>query len=417
MTFASRLRRTLACALLAALVAGPAIAADEPLPGRIAIRAGRVIPVVGDPIDDGVVLIRDGKIEAVGPATRVKVPAGYELRLFPDGWVTPGWVELHAHVAGDDLNDMVYPTNPELRNLDNIVPDNYQLRAARAGGVTTMLFLPGSGTNISGFGTLVKTAGNTVDEMTIRFPGAMKIAQLGNPERNAGDVGGSRMGMNHLIRSRLEEARRYAESWQRWEQEQAGEPPQRDERLENMRGLFAHDFPVIVHTVWVNGIEATKRILHDEMGLDVIITHATFDSYKAADVIVGAGLPVNIGPRLIHYERETGRVLGIPTLWKEAGSTELSLNTDCPVVPPEELTTQASLSVRFGLDEKTALEGLTIVPARNIGMGDRLGSLEPGKDADIVVRDGPPLDVRSSVLFVLVNGKNAYDVAIDRRLF
>ncbi len=397
--------------------AGDAQDARAHLPGRIAIRAGRVIPVVGEPIDDGVVLVRDGKIEAVGPASRVKVPAGYLLRHYPDGWVTPGWVELHAHVAGSDLNDMVYQTNPELRNLDNIVPNNRQLRASRAGGVTTMLFLPGSGTNISGFGTLIKTAGDTVDEMTVRFPGAMKVAQLGNPERRSGDVGRTRMGMNHLIRSRLEEARRYAESWQRWEQEQTGEPPQRDERLENMRGLFAHEFPVIVHTVWVNGVEATKRLLKDEMGLYVIVTHATFDSYKAADVIVKAGLPVNIGPRLVHYERETGRLLGIPALWKAAGSTELSINTDCPVVPAEELTTQASLSVRFGLDEKTALEALTIVPARNVGMGHRLGSLEPGKDADIVVRDGPPLDVRSSVVLVLVNGKNAYDVTVDRRLF
>ena len=391
--------------------------AEELIPGRMAIRAGRVIPVVGAPIDDGVVLIRDGKIEAVGPASKISIPRGYELRHYPRGFVTPGWVELHAHVAGTDLNDMVYPTNPELRNLDNIVPDNRQLRAARAGGVTTMLFIPGSGTNISGFGTLVKTAGATVEEMTIRFPGAMKIAQLGNPERRVGDVGATTMGMNHLIRARMQEAKRYAETWQRWEQEQTGEPPQRDERLENFRGLFAHEFPVIVHTVWVNGIEATKRLLHDELGLDVILTHATFDAYKAADVIAEAGMAVNIGPRLIHYEPESRRVLGIPQLWKAAGCDNLSLCTDCPVIPAEELTTQASMAVRFGLDETIALEAISIVPARQVGMGDRLGSLEPGKDADIVVRDGPPLDIRSAVLLTIVNGKNAYDVKIDRRLF
>jgi imidazolonepropionase-like amidohydrolase len=421
-TSGSRLARFASAALFALLVfgsglAGPADAADEPIPGRMAIRAGRVIPVVGAPIDDGIILIRDGKIEAVGPASKISVPKGYALRHYPNGFVTPGWVELHAHVAGSDLNDMVYPTNPELRNLDNIVPDNFQLRAARAGGVTTMLFIPGSGTNLSGFGTLVKTAGATVEEMTVQFPGAMKIAQLGNPERNSGDVGKSTMGMNHLIRARLQEAKRYAESWQRWDQEQAGEPPQRDERLENFRGLFAHQFPVIVHTVWVNGVEATKRILHDEMGLDLIVTHATFDSYKAADVLNEAGLAINVGPRLIHYERETGRILGIPQLWKEAGCENLSLNTDCPVVPAEELTTQGSMAVRFGLDETVALEALSIVPARQVGMADRLGSLEPGKDADIVVRDGPPLDIRSAVLLTLVNGKNVYDVAIDRRLF
>jgi len=394
-------------------------AADDPVhvePTRYAIRVRRVVPVVGDAIDDGVILVKDGKIERVGKAADIEIPDGYAVKEFENGWATPGWVELHAHVAGTDLNDMVYPTNPELRNLDTIVPENWQLQAARQGGTTTMLFIPGSGTNMSGFGTLVKTAGKTVEEMTIRFPGALKIAQLGNPERRAGDVGRSRMGMNYLIRERLEEARDYAESWSRWEREKTSEPPQFDARLDNFRGLFAKDFPVIVHTVWVNGVEATKRILSDEMGLDVIVTHATFDSYKAADVIVGGGLPVNVGPRLIHYERETRRVLGIPTLWDQAGA-DLSLNTDCPVVPAEELTTQASMSVRFGLSEKKALEALTIRPAEQVGMGDRLGSLEAGKDADIVIRDGPPLDPRSRVLFVLISGKEAYAEGVDRRWF
>jgi imidazolonepropionase-like amidohydrolase len=385
-------------------------------PPRLAIKALRIIPVVGKPIDRGVLLLKDGKIERIGKQDEVEIPPGYEVRDFPRGWVTPGWVDLHAHVAGTDLNDMVYPTNPELRNLDAIIPDNWQLQGARQGGTTTLLFIPGSGTNLSGFGTLVKTAGKTLDEMLVRFPGALKIAQLGNPERRAGDVGRTRMGMNYLLRERLAEAKRYAEAWETHSTDSGESPPMKDERLENFRGLFKKSFPVIVHTVWVNGIEATKRLLHDELGLDVIITHATFDSYKAADVIVGAELPVNVGPRMIHYERETGRILGLAALWKESGA-DLSINTDCPVIPAEELTTQACVSVRYGLGEKAALEGLSIIPARQVGMGDRLGSLEPGKDADVVVRDGPPLDVRSKVLFVVVNGKPAYEDGKDRRWF
>ena len=270
---------------------------------------------------------------------------------------------------------------------------------------------------MSGYGSLNKTAGDTVEEMTIRFPGSLKVAQLGNPERRGGDVGASRMGMNYLLRDRLTEARDYCDRWTRWEKEKKGDAPARDDRYENFRGLFAHRFPVIVHTVFVNGIEATKRILRDEFGLDVIITHGEFGAFKAADVIVGAGLPVNVGPRLIELERETGKILNICTLWKEAGCKDLSINTDCPVVPPEELTTQAACTVHYGLDEKTALEALTIVPARNIGMSARLGSLEAGKDADVVVRNGPPLDPRSAVLFVVVNGKPAYELGKDRRWF
>ena len=395
---------------------GAAVADPSAPAPPMAIKALKIIPVVGDPIDHGVILIRNGKIEAVGKASEVKIPKGYIVKEFPKGWVTPGWVDLHCHVAGTDLNDMVYPTNPELRNLDAIVPDNWQLQAARQGGVTTMLFIPGSGTNLSGFGTLVKTAGKTVDEMLVRFPGAMKIAQLGNPERRAGDVGRTRMGMNYLLRERLAEAKKYAESWKHSATDSSAKPPQKDERLENFRGLFRRDFPVIVHTVWVNGIEATKRLLHDELGLDVIITHATFDSYKAADVIVEAELPVNVGPRMIHYERETGRILGLSKVWKDAGA-DLSINTDCPVIPAEELTTQAAVSVHHGLDEKSALEALTIRPAEQMRMGDRLGSLEKGKDADIVIRNGPPLDARSAVLYVLVNGKVAFDRKKDKIWF
>ena len=129
-------------------------------------------------------------------------------------------------------------------------------------------------------------------------------------------------------------------------------------------------------------------------------------------------LPIfNVGPRLVDFDRDTGRMVNLCTAWKEAGCKDLSINTDCPVVPPDELTTQAAAAVHYGLDEKTALEGLTIVPARNIGMGARLGSLEAGKDADVVIRNGPPLDPRSAVLFVLIDGKPAYEKGKDRRWF
>jgi imidazolonepropionase-like amidohydrolase len=390
------------------------LAAAEEAEG-IAITVARIVPVVGEPIEKGVVLVKGGKIEALGRAADVKVPAGYEVRDFPGGWATPGWVELHAHVGGTDINDMVYPTNPELRTLDTIVPNNPQLLAARQGGVTTMNFIPGSGTNMGGFGTLIKTAGDTVEAMTIRFPGSLKVAQLGNPERRGGDVGSSRMGMNYLLRDRLAEAKEYCDRWTAWERDKKGDAPAKDERYENFRGLFAKRFPVIVHTVFVNGIEATKRILKDEFGLDTIVTHGEFGAFRASDVIVGAGIPVNVGPRLIEFDRESGKVLNICSLWKEAGSKDLSINTDCPVVPPDELTTQAAAAVRYGLDEKSALEALTIVPARSVGMAHRLGSLEPGKDADIVIRDGPPLDPRSAVLFVLIDGKVAYVKGKDRR--
>lgn len=404
------------------VVAAPPAAAEEtgvlpPDPPRFAVRAGKILTEgKAGIVDDGLLLVTDGKIEWVGPWDAKRLPAGVPLEDHRPRWIVPGFIDLHAHVGGGDINDMTYPVNPDLRTLESISPDNDNLRFARAGGVTTINFIPGSGTNSGGWGTLMKTRGRTIEEVLLRFPGALKIAQLGNPERR-GDVGSGRMGMNHLIRSMLEGGRRYHRAWLDFEEGRTKEKPAFDERMENFRGLFTKRWPIIVHTAHPQGVQSSMRILYDEMGLDVIVTHADFLGFKGAGPLADRRMKLNVGPRTYWYDQETQRLHGQAAEWFARGCTDLSLNTDSPVIPQEELLTQVAMAVRFGMPREHALASVTSVPARQIGIDHRVGSLEAGKDADFSVFPGDPFDLRNGAVKVWVDGKVAYDPSVEGRRF
>ena len=173
----------IAAALTAlAVLAGPAT--DH---GRYAIRSKKVVTVdeANTVHHHGVILVKNGKIEKLGSAREIEIPDGYEVVDATDLWAVPGLVDCHNHIAGSlsDLNDGVYLSNPGLRTLDAVEPENQNVKNGIAGGVTTVLLIPGSGNNISGFGTIAKLAGRTPDEVVLRYPGSLKIAQSGNPER------------------------------------------------------------------------------------------------------------------------------------------------------------------------------------------------------------------------------------------
>lgn len=407
-------------ALLLLLPAGAAGAAPEAAPPVLAIRAQKILTITKGVVDHGVILVRDGKIAAVGTEDEVEIPAGAEIVDATDDWVMPGLVDIHNHSAASsmrDINDTVYQVNPELRVLDIVATESEALDRAVAGGVTTVLLIPGSGSNLGGFGVLLKTAWEHPEDAVLRWPGAMKVAQAGNPERYSGDVGFARMGMNFLIRDVLRQAKEYDERWTAWEEGKAKTPPERDLRLEMIRRVVRGEVPVIVHTQWVPVIEATVRILCDEFGLRPILSHATFDSYQAAPLIVDRGLSVNTGPRALFFDRDRGRIVGIAGEWYRRGVRRLSICTDAPVVPQEEQLFQASVAVKLGLPREAALRAVTIEPAIAIGIADRVGSIEVGKDADLAIFTGPPLDVRSHVTKVLIGGRIAYDEARDGRRF
>ncbi len=401
--------------LVAAAVGAGRAAAEEQ---GLALVAGKILTVTNGVIDNGVVLVRGSKIERVGRRSEVDITADYEVLDVGRSWVRPGFVDLHCHIAseGNDLNDMVYQINTDLRTLDVITPGNESLKDALAGGVTTVLFIPGSGTNLSGFGTLLKTAGDTLDQMVIRFPGAMKIAQAGNPERGA-DLGSGRLGMNWMIRNALEEGRGYHEAWAAYEEGRAPAAPSRNLRLELMRGLFRKEFPILVHTQIMQVVQSTRRILIDEFGLWVVASHAEFDGFKNAPEFAARNAFINVGPRNFWFDNTQRQVVGLAKAWWDGGCRNISVNTDSPVVPEEELFLQAAVAVRLGLGFEPGIRALTIEPAKAIGIADRAGSIEAGKDADLVVQAGDPLDPRCPVEMTLVNGRIVYDRKRDGQRF
>ena len=391
-----------------------------PSPGY-AFFAQKILPITSAPIFDGVVITKDGKIEAIGKASEVAVPAGYERVDCGDSTIIPGIVELHCHIASPsfDLNDTVHPTNPEFRTLDLISMEHDQIKVARAGGVSTVLYIPGSGSNMGGFGTLTKTWGKSPDEALVRFPGSLKIAQAGNPERGSGDLGSGMMGMSEGIRMTLLDGKEYWQDMLAFEAG-TGPKPEYDPTLELISGLWRHEYPLSVHTQIYQVVLQTLQELRLGLGLWTVIVHGTFDGYRLSEDLLAAGLPVAGGPRAYHLDRKSGAFEGVLANYANGGKLGwrkpvyglgrdgIGVNTDSPVVAQEQLTLQAAMGVRLGLPHEWALRALTINAARFVGIDHRVGSLEVGKDADLGIWNGDPIDPRSHVRKLVVNGTICY---------
>jgi imidazolonepropionase-like amidohydrolase len=350
--------------------------------------------------DPGLVLVRGREIAYAGEL--VDVPAGYEEVDARALWAWPGMVDLHTHIhcAGwEDLNDMVRPLNPELRARPAIDPTEGRLAHARAAGVTTLFGIPGSGSSTSGFGTLYKPLRDAgFEDIVLRDPGGMKIAQNFNPQRGGGDVGSSWCGLAFNLEVLNDRAARLArEGREDWE-------------LENLMKVHRRELPVLIHCASAEGVADAIRMWKLRYGADAVVSHGCWDGWHAAGFAAETGTPVNVGPRvenLLAMRRED-RFVGIAAEYVKAGVPLVSLNTDSPVVPEEELFLQGTMSARRGGEPYQMLRALTANPALSFQVGERVGSLERGKDADIVLSSGDPLDPRSSIELVLIDGRVQY---------
>jgi imidazolonepropionase-like amidohydrolase len=387
-------------ALLLACCGCPAIAQTT------AHLAARVLPADAPPIENAVLVEADGRITALGPRATTPIPTGARIVDHGDGWLCPGFVDLHHHVSsgGGDINDMTMPLNAELRTLDLVKPADELIRRTVSGGITTTLFIPGSGTNISGFGVLLKMRpGGPFERMVVRELGAMKVAQGFNPERGSGDLGATRMGSRELLTTLLLRGQAYEAAW-RAHREGRGPAPAREPALEQLRAVFALEVPVLIHTAGLRDCIATSRMFQDVFPVRMVLSHGCFDGWLAADALAKRKTPLNLGPRMYQFD-PYGRMQGMCQAYWDAGCTDLSINTDAPVVAPEELPLQAAMAVRLGLPWEAALQALTIAPARQIGIADRTGSLAVGKDADFLVTAGDPLDPRHPPRAVYIEGQ------------
>lgn len=382
----------------------------------IAIINAHVVPITSEPFD-GTVVVQDGKITALG--ADVVAPEGAEIIDAGGQWLLPGLVESHGHVgiheegigwAGDDTNENTETNGARFRALDAIHPTDEGFRDALSGGVTSIVVKPGSANPIGGQTVALKTWGRMVDEMVFKEPASMKSALGENPKRSHGQ------GQNRLPRTRqgvaaiLREAFTNAQDYkaEREHAEAEGKPFKHNLTNEALLQVLDGTIPWCQHTHRVDDIATAIRIA-DEFGYRLVINHGT-EAHLLADLLAERNLPVVIGPLMTSRSKweVNQRSLANPGKLAKAGVT-IAITTDAPVVPINFLIYQVVLAVKEGLDRTTALESVTINPARILGLDDRVGSLEVGKDADLALWDGDPLDIYSRVQTVLVDGRRVYD--------
>ncbi|MEU4514859.1 amidohydrolase [Nonomuraea wenchangensis] len=382
---------------------------------NLAITSGYVVPVDGDPIDGGTVLITNGKIAEVG--ADVRIPEGATIVDAAGAWVLPGFVEAHGHLgvheeaegwAGSDTNEMTDPNGARLRALDAINPADLAFADALSGGVTTAVIKPGSGNPIGGQTVAVKCWGRSVDDMLVKEPASVKSALGENPKRVYGDqkkLPSTRQGVAAVIRDAFMKAQDYRARKDAAARED--KPFDRDGTMEVLVRVLDGELPWCQHTHRADDI-ATALRLADEFGYRLIINHGT-EGHLLADVLAERNVPVIIGPLFTSRSKVElrQRSLRNPGVLARAG-VELAITTDHPVVPIHFLVHQATLAVKEGLDAAEALRSITVNPARIMGLADRVGALRPGLDGDVVIWSGDPLDVMSRALRVFISGKEVY---------
>ena len=398
----------------------------------IAITNGKVMTITQGTLERGTVLVEDGRIVAVGE--EVEIPEGAEVYDATGKVVMPGLIDAHCHVGiwpdgigweHSDGNEMTDPITPHLRALDAIHPEDQAFKELMAAGVTTVLTGPGSGNLIGGQWVCVKTAPKpSVEQMVLLEPAGMKMALGENPKRVYGEqkkAPSTRMGNAAKLRAALVDAQNYLEKWRRYEADlaeyqakveaedkDAEEPklPERDLKLEALGKVLRREMKARVHAHRADDMLTAIRIA-EEFNLDLTLEHAT-EGYKIADVLAEKGIPVTAGPILfsrVKYELKDMTPKN-PGRMANAG-VKVAIQTD-EMSAVKYLTINAALATREGMSEEEALKAITINPAEIIGVADRVGSLEVGKDADIIVFGGHPFDYRTVAELVLVDGRVAY---------
>ena len=389
--------------------------------GSVAIVGGYVVPIEGEPIENGTVLVVDGRIAAVGK--KVRVGKGVEVVDATGKWVLPGFIDAHAHVgvweegegwAGEDVNEMTNPVGARLRALDAINPADQGFDDALSGGVTSCVIKPGSGNPIGGQTVAIKTWGRIVDEMVIKSPVSVKSALGENPKKVYGEkkqLPATRLGVAAVIRDALSEAQDYRD--RREAAARKKEPFSRDGNLEVLTRVLSGELPWCQHTHRADDI-ATAIRLADEFGYRLVVNHAT-EAYLLADVLAERDIPCIVGPLFHTRSKVEVRNRSLATAGKLANAgVTVALTTDHPVVAIDFLVHQATFAVREGMSRTDALRSITINPARILGFDERVGSLTKGKDGDVVVWSGDPLDVLQRAERVFINGHQVYRYADGR---
>ena len=395
-------------ALIAGCAAGWVFAQQAPL----AFTGGRIIPIAGPEIADGVLVVQNGKIVAVGAAGSVQIPNGAERHDVRGKIVMAGLVDSHSHIGSADGADSTAPFQPDVRVLDSIDVRDSRIQKAQAGGITTVNVMPGSGHLLSGQTIYLKLRdGRVVDDLLLRNPdgsiaGAMKMAN-GTNSRRAPPFPGTRAKSAALVREQFVKAQEYRDKAAKAGGDASKLPP-RDLRMEALVEVLNGKRKVQYHTHQHNDILTVLR-LADEFKFRVVLHHAS-DAWKVADEIAKAKAPVSLividspGGKQEAKDAsfETGAIL-------DRAGVLVGFHTDDGVTDSRLFLRSAALAVRGGMSRDKALYGLTMANARILDLQDRVGSLAPDKDADFIVLSGDPLSVYTHVLETWVEGKKVFD--------
>ena len=356
------------------------------------------------------ILIDGGKIVKIGKDLSAD---GAEVIDATGLQVYPGFVEAHCHIGldgygigyeGHDYNEMNDPVTPQVRAIDGINPFEPAVKMAAKAGVTCFATGPGSSNALGGTFAAIKPVGTRVDNMIVKFPVAMKCAFGENPKRCYQKQGiSSRMTNAAKIREALSKAKLYKAKI-----EAAGDDvsklPAYDQKSEALIPVLNHEIPLKAHAHQANDIFTAIRIAK-EFGVGLTLEHVT-EGHMIVDDLVKEDLPLAVGPTFGHASKFElqNKTWDTPGVLAKAGC-HVSIITDAPVTPLHYLPLCAGLAIKAGMDEYDALRAVTINPAEHIGVADRVGSLEEGKDADVVIVDGCPFDVTGVIKHVLINGE------------
>jgi len=377
---------------------------------------GTVHTMDGPVIKNGYVAVKGSKIAQAGPME--DCPKSWEGEVFDaqGGHICPGFIDAHCHLGmfgdalgfeSDDGNEETDPCTPHLRAIDGVNPLDRCFTEARAAGVTTVLTGPGSANPVSGQFAALKTDGRWVDAMVVQAPAAMKLALGENPKQvyhDRDETPVTRMATAAIIRENLRKAVEYGEKLDKATRDEDTDPPDYDAKLEALLPVVRGELPVHIHAHRADDIATGVRIAK-EFGLRCVIVHGT-ESHLIPELLAQEDIPVITGPALGDRSKPelANMTLENPAILWKAG-VRFAICTDHPEVPIQYLPLCAALAVKGGLDPEEALAAITVTAARIAGLDGALGSLAPGREADIVVTDRHPLELLGQVRAVFMGGR------------
>ncbi len=379
------------------------------------IKNGKVLTMAGITYEKGCILVEDGKIKEIGES--IVETENMEIIDAKGGWVMPGIIEAHCHIGimeedkgfeGNDTNEMTDPVTPQLRAIDAINPMDTAFNDAVEGGVTSVMTGPGSANVVGGQFVFMKTKGKSIDDMIVKEPAAMKIAFGENPKRvysGKGKMPATRMATAALLRETLTKAVQYKEK-----KEKAlakGEDFTEDFRQEAWLPVLNQEIPLKAHAHRSDDILTAIRI-GKEFNLHMTLDHCS-EGHFIPEYVAASSYPAIIGPTLTRRSKieVQNKTFKTPGIVHKAG-TLVALTTDHPVIPVQYLSKCAGLAAKEGLGIEEGLKAITINAATICGVADRVGSLEVGKDADIAIFSGNPMEIFTDTLYTIIDGQIVY---------